>query len=98
MVSCVAQGADLLRGTALIYGNSSSQVLDGGADRLEEGDLLRCLPSGNGATRELEEIAEDGFLADDARLQRLHDVTGFRKGAGAGVDEDTGAAHDRIIG
>ena len=66
-------------------------------------DLKRVISSGagaprDGAAREIEEIAEHGLLADHAGGQRLQDVAGLAEGAGAGVDEDAGAAHHLVVG
>jgi hypothetical protein len=46
------------------------------------------LPPSNRAAGEIEQIAEDGLLADHAGGQRLDDVAGLGKGAGSCVDVD----------
>src|SRR6185503_6911452 len=80
------------------YSNRGGEVLDGGADRFEEGDLVGRAAPGDGAARQIEEIAQHGVLADHAGLQRLQDVAGLAEGAGARVDEDAGAARRLVVG
>src|SRR5262249_3625330 len=72
------------------------EVLDRAADRLEQGDVpVRDATLGLAAA-EVEQVATDAFLGQDAPAQRNRYVARLFGGAGARVDVDAGAL-DRVV-
>src|SRR4051794_23247410 len=73
------------------------EVLERGADRFEDGDLVVVAPPAARAARQLEEVAGDVVLGDDPGAQRLDDVARLLDRPGAGVDEDAAALHRLVV-
>ena len=80
------------------YHAGRSQVFERRADRLEQRDFLRRLPSGNLLSDQLRHFAQHMVALDGSRAQRLDQVTGLGQGAGEGVDEHAGTCHSGVIG
>ncbi len=74
------------------------KIFERGADRFEQGDLVRAAAARLLAARQFVQIGDDGIGAQDAGGQRLNDVAGFLGRAGAGVDIDAGAADRFVVG
>src|SRR3546814_6166561 len=64
------------------------QILDGGADRLEQRDLIVVAPPAALAAGQVEEVAGDIVDRQRAGGDGLHDVAALLGGAGVGVGED----------
>src|SRR3546814_16334767 len=73
------------------------EVLDRGAHRLEDGDLVVVAPSAALAARQLQEVAGNVLGSEHPRLHGLHDVAALLGRPGAGIDEHTGAAPRCIV-
>src|SRR4051794_23414222 len=73
------------------------EILERGADRFEDGDLVVVAAAGARAAGQLEEVAGDVVLGDDPGAQRLDDVARLLDRAGAGVDEEAAALHRLVV-
>ena len=74
------------------------QVLQGVADRLEQGDLLATAAPGAGAPAELEQVGQDVGLGDHAAPKRVGDIAALGQRAVAAVDEDARPSDRRVVG
>src|SRR3546814_14256748 len=61
------------------------EVLDRGAHRLEDGDLVVVAPSAALAARQLQEVAGNVLGSEHPRLHGLHDVAALLGRPGAGI-------------
>src|SRR3546814_10980405 len=73
------------------------EVLDRGAHRLEDGDLVVVAPSAALAARQLQEVAGNVLGSEHPRLHGLPDFSALLGRPGAGIYEHTGAAHPCLV-
>ena len=75
------------------------QILQRGADRLEQGDRRGVARQASGllAARQLEQVGDDVVFVDRAAGQGLDDVAALLEGAGTGVDIDPGALDRPVV-